>query len=152
MVGNSLPDAVITQISTAYQTFGTDKTPSVAVGFDSDLSHTAWIGISDAALILFALYQGAFFVLVSIRLFKVWTAQHEVEVGGGASQRTYRTRGLGWIAAAFLIGAIEAIVGFVQGTFAVVMTRRLLHLFSRSFLVVGLLLGCGNFIRCWGSL
>jgi hypothetical protein len=113
----------------------------VAVGFNSQTTRDAWTAISDTSLVLLALYQGIVFVLVAVRLFKVWNRQKKAEIGGGASQTKYRTRGLGWIAFALFVGAVEAIVGFVHGGFEVILARRLLHVLSRGGLVVGLLMG-----------
>jgi hypothetical protein len=50
-------------------------------------------------------------------------------------------RGTGWIAGGIKLGAIETVIGFAQGGFGGALTRRLLRLFSRLAIVIGLIRG-----------
>lgn len=54
-------------------------------------------------------------------------------------------RGTGWISGGVKLGAIETAVGFAQGGFSGAFTRRLIRLFGRLCLVIGLIKGSAVF-------
>lgn len=53
----------------------------------------------------------------------------------------FTIKGLGWLAAGIKLGAIEALLGFIPGSFELLLARRLVRLLSRVFLIVGVIKG-----------
>lgn len=49
--------------------------------------------------------------------------------------------GLGWITVGIKLGAIESIIGFVDASFGLAMTRRILKLLGRACLIIGVVKG-----------
>ena len=50
-------------------------------------------------------------------------------------------RGIGWIATGLKLGAIESVAGFANAGFGGALTRKILRLVARAFLIIGVIKG-----------
>ncbi|KAL4263855.1 hypothetical protein AB1N83_005460 [Pleurotus pulmonarius] len=133
----------------------------IFVGFRTASSETLWSFFTSISLALFTAYQAINFVLAFYRLMRaiLSTRKQEEEedlnrfnsYGISPSKESVTTRssdkitlfkGTAWILAGVKLGAVETVVGFVtSGGFGVSLTRRILRMLSRAFIIIGLAKG-----------
>ncbi|KAF7439878.1 hypothetical protein PC9H_000215 [Pleurotus ostreatus] len=131
------------------------------VGFRTSSSETLWSFFTSISLALFTAYQAINFVLALYRLMRVVLSTRKQEeeeglnrfnsYGVSPSKESMTTRssdkitlfkGTAWILAGVKLGAVETVVGFVtSGGFGVSLTRRVLRMLSRAFIIIGLAKG-----------
>jgi len=107
--------------------------------FDMTNNGSQWLSLSQLSLALYTAFQMLSFFLAFYRLDKAFLDQQRIQTTH-ADERHY-FNGIGWITVGIKLGAIESIVGFAMGGFAVPFSRRILRLFSRSSLIIGVLKG-----------
>lgn len=56
--------------------------------------------------------------------------------------KPYMFKGVGWVALGVKLGSIESLLGFVDGQYNIIITRRVLRLLSRTCMIVAVLTGC----------
>jgi len=112
--------------------------PSVTIGFTSKGKEGSWTFFSSFTLAILFVCQATVFCFALFRLVQIIAHQRRIESRGTPSSSI---GGTGWITVAMKLGAIEALVGFAGGSFGVAITRRIMRLISRAFLVVGMVKG-----------
>lgn len=58
-----------------------------------------------------------------------------------SSDEAHLVLGIGWISGGLKLGAIETVIGFANAGFGTAMTRRILRVLSRAFLIIGVVKG-----------
>lgn len=108
------------------------------IGFDNSDDRTVWQFFTSTTL--------AFLIVVEVSLFMLAVFSAILMVRGRRlpedSPSPPTVRGIAWISAGMMLGAIETLLGFTNGGFQVVLARRFLRMFSRFFLTMGTLLWC----------
>lgn len=107
--------------------------------FDLTNNGSQWLSLSQLSLALYTAFQMLSFFLAFYRLDKAFLDQQRIETTHADERHHFN--GIGWITVGIKLGAIESIVGFAMGGFAVPFSRRILRLFSRSSLIIGVLKG-----------
>ena len=108
----------------------------LAIGFASSGAETSWQFFTSVTLVLLIIYQAFTFLITMYLLVSIWRERHLGEkyyVG----DRVPRVSGIVWISIGVKLGAIDSVLGFVNGGFPVVLTRRVLRLFSRCCIAFG---------------
>jgi len=111
---------------------------SVTIGFTSKGKEGSWTFFSSFTLAILFVCQATVFCFALFRLVQTIGHQKRIDSRGSSSSSI---KGTGWITVAMKLGAIEALVGFAGGSFGVAITRRVMRLISRAFLVVGMVKG-----------
>lgn len=111
----------------------------LGIGFSNSRDQTLWTFFTSLTLALFTAYQAINFSFVFFRVGKAFIHQRSIEMT--SSDEAHLFRGIGWIAGAYKLGAIETVIGFAQGGFGGALTRRILRFLSRAALVIGLVKG-----------
>ncbi|KAH9928006.1 uncharacterized protein BXZ73DRAFT_48551 [Epithele typhae] len=128
-------------IGITYRAFGGTNGQPLALGVGFSSGETEMF-MSSVTLVLLAAYQAINFVIAFYRLLSALSFQRSLETREKTSEeKTTLFRGLGWLVVGTKLGAIETVIGFAQGGFAVALTRRLLRMLSRGCLIIGLLKG-----------
>ncbi|KAF8501293.1 hypothetical protein JB92DRAFT_2976341 [Gautieria morchelliformis] len=106
---------------------------------------------SAATLALLTVFQAILFVLAFVRVVRGFLDERRIEAAAAdhkhgpdadpEREEIHLFRGLGWFAGGLKLGAVETVVGFANVSFAVVVTRRVLRLFARGTLVIGVIKG-----------
>jgi len=115
-----------------------DSQASLASDF-TDNSESLWLSLSQLSLASYTTIQFIFFLLAFYRLGETFHDRQRIE-DTHADEHHY-FNGIGWITVGIQLGAIESIVGFAMGGFAVPLSRRILRLMARSTLIIGVLKG-----------
>ena len=120
--------------------FGGSGTPiELGVGFSNP---TAEMFISSVTLVLLTAFQAANFCIAFYRLVRAFSHQRTLDTSQQEKEmEAHLFRGLGWIVAGMKLGAIETVIGFAQGGFGIVITRRILRLLSHACLIIGIVKG-----------
>ncbi|CCL99384.1 uncharacterized protein FIBRA_01402 [Fibroporia radiculosa] len=125
-------------ITISYRTFGRE----LAVGFTNENVHD---GLDVLTLALLAAFQILVLGIASRRLLKALRYRRELDQtnrnSGSSEVKAHLLRGLGWLVAGIMIGAVETLVGFAGGGFAFAIARRILRLFGRACLIIGVING-----------
>ncbi|KAH7915877.1 hypothetical protein BJ138DRAFT_1176159 [Hygrophoropsis aurantiaca] len=124
------------------RTLPLDMQDVLVIGF----ARTIWFSLSQFSLALYTANQLVYFLLCFYRLGKAFLDQRRIE--STASDEYHFFNGIAWTTVGIKLGAIEAIVGFAEGGFAVPLSRRILRLLGRACLIIGCLKGldaCENF-------
>ena len=98
-----------------------------------------WYSLSDFSLAVFTAAQLLFFLLAFFRMGKALANRRRIETS--QTDEHHFLNGIIWMAVGIKIGAIETIIGFSPGLFAVPLARRILRLVGRSCLIIGVLKG-----------
>lgn len=93
------------------------------------------------ALVLLILMHAVAFLSSVARIFKIILEKKRIEVAKNQDNEAAMINGLGWMAAGIKFGFVEAILGFVGGSFATIIVRRGLRFLSRAFLIIGAIKG-----------
>lgn len=93
------------------------------------------------ALVLLILMHAVAFLSSVARIIKIVLEKKRIEVAKNQDNEAAMINGLGWMAAGIKFGFVEAILGFVGGSFATIIVRRGLRFLSRAFLIIGALKG-----------
>lgn len=121
------------------------ESPFLAVGFSNNTFQHISLFFSSAALIFLVLFQATLFTLAFVRVVRAFIDERRVEDDSRHrhehAEQIYLFRGLGWLSVGLKLGAIESVVGFADTSFAVVLTRRLLRLFGRGAVIIGVIKG-----------
>lgn len=126
------------------------------IGFSSLIMQRLALFFGAAALALLALLQVLLFFLSFLRIArglhderrivararKVSAADDASFMSDRSRERVHRFKGLPYVALGLKLGAIESLVGLFAAGFAGAVSRRVIRLFSRGFLVVGVIKGC----------
>lgn len=102
-------------------------------------SEGLWLSLGQLSLGLYTTYQCLTSFLASYRLFTAFFNQQRIETKHTDEHHFFN--GTGWISIGIKLGAIESIVGFTAGGFAVPLTRRILRLVGRVCMIIGALKG-----------
>lgn len=116
----------------------------VQVGFADAPSQRLSLFFSSSTLALLTVFQAAIFSLGFIRLMRAFLDERRVETTSDnpdAPDEVHLFRGLGWLVIGLKLGAIETVVGFANVSFGAVLTRRILRLFARGAIIIGVLKG-----------
>ncbi|TBU51517.1 hypothetical protein BD310DRAFT_1005179 [Dichomitus squalens] len=128
-------------IGITYRQFpGTNGGPiQLGVGFTDP---TPEMFLSSVTLVLFVAFQASNFCIAFYRLIRALSHQRTLDSSQQEKEmETHLFRGLGWIVAGLKLGAVETVIGFAQGGFGVVFTRRLLRLLAHGCLIIGIIKG-----------
>lgn len=118
------------------------KAPVLAVGFLNDTFQRISVFFSSITLVLLVLFQVSLFTLTFVRVVRAFIDERRFEeVPRNPTEQIHLFRGLGWLSLGLKLGAIESVVGFAENCFAVVLTRRLLRLFGRGAVIIGVIKG-----------
>ena len=109
------------------------------VALTSQADYTIWTSLNALTLALLTSYQVIAFFIAFYRLIKAAVNQRKIE--NKAMDQSHLIKGMGWISGGLKLGALETAVGFPEITFGVIMTRRVLRLLSRAFLIIGIVKG-----------
>jgi hypothetical protein len=102
-------------------------------------SNSLWLSLSQLSLGLYANYQCLAALLAVYRLFTACFDQRRIDTDN--TDECHFFNGTGWIALGIGLGAVECIVGFAAGGFAIPLSRRILRLISRACIIIGALKG-----------
>ena len=67
--------------------------------------------------------------------------QRRIDNAHRTDDEVHLLNGLGWIAGGIKLGAVESIIGFVDASFGLAMTRRILKMIGRACLIIGVVKG-----------
>ncbi|KAK7683697.1 hypothetical protein QCA50_013073 [Cerrena zonata] len=111
---------------------------SIAFGFtNADVR----VFLNAFLLILLVLFQALNFGASFFRLMKAFMNQRRIDNTQRTEDEVHLFNGLGWITVGIKLGAIESIIGFVDASFGLAMTRRILKLLGRACLIIGVVKG-----------
>lgn len=123
------------------------RAPILAVGFSNDTFQHISLFFSSATLVLLVLFQATLFTLTFVRVIRAFIDERRFEeIHRGSAEQIHLFRGLGWLSAGLKLGTIESIVGFAETCFAIVLARRLLRLFGRGAVIIGVIKGSASFL------
>ncbi|KAG1872960.1 hypothetical protein DFJ58DRAFT_884942 [Suillus subalutaceus] len=108
------------------------------IDFDNK-SESLWLSLGELSLALYTNYQCLAAFLASYRLFAALFDQRRIDINNTDERHFFN--GTGWIAFGIKVGAVEGIVGFAAGGFAVPLSRRILRLIARVCMIIGSLKG-----------
>jgi len=111
----------------------------LVAGFNHDSQASMWMFFTSFTLALLIAYQATVFCLTFYRLIMALINQRHIE--STSRDSSHLIRGTGWIAGGLKLGAFETVVGFVQLGFGLTLSRRILRLLSRAFLIIGIIKG-----------
>ncbi|KAI0342457.1 hypothetical protein BDW22DRAFT_1429292 [Trametopsis cervina] len=98
--------------------------------------------VNSLTLVILVFVHATSFSACMIRFFKAILEKKRIEsTENGNDNEAVLLNGLGWMAAGIKFGFVDAILGFVGGTFCVVMIRRGLRFLSRACLIIGVIKG-----------
>ncbi|OAX42215.1 hypothetical protein K503DRAFT_387978 [Rhizopogon vinicolor AM-OR11-026] len=115
-----------------------DSQLSLLIDFTND-SESLWLSLSQLSLALYTIFQLLLFLLAFYRLVEAFLDRQRIQTT--VADEHHYFNGIGWITAGIKLGAIESIVGFATGSFAVPLSRRILRLIARSSLIIGVVKG-----------
>ena len=92
-------------------------------------------------LVLFVVFQALTFSASFFRLIKAFMNQRRIDNAHRTDDEVHLLNGLGWIAGGIKLGAVESIIGFVDASFGLAMTRRILKMIGRACLIIGVVKG-----------
>lgn len=114
--------------------------PQVPLTIDfTNKSELLWLDLGQLSLALYTNYQCLAAFLALYRLFTALLDQQRID--NNHTDEHHFFNGTGWITFGIKLGAVEGIVGFVAGGFAVPLSRRILRLIARVCIIVGSLKG-----------
>jgi hypothetical protein len=102
-------------------------------------SESLWLSLGQLSLALYSNYQCLTAFLALYRLFAALSDQRRIDITDTDERHFFN--GTGWIAFGIKVGAVETIVGFAGGGFAVPLSRRILRLMGRVCIIIGSLKG-----------
>ncbi|KAG9307980.1 hypothetical protein JVU11DRAFT_12028 [Chiua virens] len=130
----------INEVSSFVGTYlGTIPNQGLPIVEFSNNSETLWFSLSRSSLAIYTVIQFLFFLLAFSRLSTAFLDQRRIELTHSDEHHYYH--GMAWITTGIILGVIETIVGFSEMSFGITLTRRILRLISRTFLMYGLLKG-----------
>ncbi|KAI0089420.1 hypothetical protein BDY19DRAFT_993028 [Irpex rosettiformis] len=97
--------------------------------------------MNSLTLVLLILMHGVAFLSSIARLVKVVLEKRRIEVAKNQDNEAALINGLGWMVVGIKLGFVEAVLGFVGGSFATIIVRRGLRFLSRAFLIIGVVKG-----------
>lgn len=121
--------------------FGAETSPQFAVGTQNGGAETARAFFNSLSLALMAVYCIVTFLVFFVRLASSFVRQREIEDKGGMQEETYLFKGTGWLALGMALSSAESFVGFADGAFGVFFTRRVLRMFGRACVIIGVVKG-----------
>lgn len=102
-------------------------------------SESLWLSLGQLSLGLYTNYQCLTAFLACYRLFTAFFDQRRIDTNN--TDECHFVNGTGWIAFGIKLGAVECIVGFIAGGFAIPLSRRILRLIARVCIIIGALKG-----------
>ncbi|KAG2095679.1 uncharacterized protein F5147DRAFT_717777 [Suillus discolor] len=102
-------------------------------------NESLWLSLCQLSLALYTNYQclTAFFAL-----YRLCTALFDqLRIDTHNTDERHFFNGTGWIAFGIKVGAVEGIIGFAAGGFAIPLSRRILRMVSRVCMIIGILKG-----------
>lgn len=102
-------------------------------------SESLWLSLGQLSLALYTNYQCLTAFLALYRLFTALFDQRRIDINNTDEHHFFN--GTGWITFGIKLGAVEGIVGFAAGGFAVPLSRRILRLIARVCIIIGSLKG-----------
>lgn len=98
-----------------------------------------WTFFSSMTLALLVTFQALCFCFAFYRLIRAFLTQRNIETR--SEDAAVMFRGIGWINAGIKVGAIETVIGYVEGGIKVAYIRRSLRMLSRALLAIGVAKG-----------
>lgn len=102
-------------------------------------NESLWLSLCQLSLALYTNYQCLTAFLALYRLYTALFDQLRIDTNNTDERHFFN--GTGWIAFGIKVGAVEGIIGFAAGGFAIPFSRRILRLVSRVCMIVGILKG-----------
>lgn len=102
-------------------------------------NESLWLSLCQLSLALYTSYQCLTAFLALYRLCTALFDQLRIDTNNTDERHFFN--GTGWIAFGITVGAVEGIIGFAAGGFAIPLSRRILRLVSRVCMIVGTLKG-----------
>lgn len=103
--------------------------------------------LNTLTLVIFLAFQLLAFVACFLRLTKALLDQRRIDgTANGNDNEAVLFNGLGWNVGGIMLGVIETIIGFVGGSFCMIMTRRMLRLVGRACIIIGAVKGYDIFV------
>ncbi|KAG2058129.1 hypothetical protein BDR06DRAFT_994768 [Suillus hirtellus] len=102
-------------------------------------NESLWLSLCQLSLALYTNYQCLTAFLALYRLCTALFDQLRIDTNNTDERHFFN--GTGWIAFGIKVGAVEGIIGFAAGGFAIPLSRRILRLVSRVCIIVGILKG-----------
>lgn len=121
---------------------------SLLVGFTDEAIH---LGFDSLTLSVLVVYQLLNFGLAANRLARAVRYRQDLALEEKSNHSEYKAqtfRGSPWLVVGMLLGALETILGFPGGGFALAFVRRVLRMLGRACLIVGAFNGCVVFLSC----
>ncbi|KAI0074591.1 hypothetical protein K474DRAFT_1518135 [Panus rudis PR-1116 ss-1] len=129
-------------IGISYHLFRQRNRPStviIGIQFNND---TIRYFLNALTLVLLVVFQALNFFTAFLRLVKAFINQRRIDsTANGGDNEVHLFNGLGWICAGIKLGAVESLIGFVQGGFGESLTRRILRMLGRACLIIGVVKG-----------
>ncbi|KAG1903727.1 uncharacterized protein F5891DRAFT_83682 [Suillus fuscotomentosus] len=102
-------------------------------------NESLWLSLCQLSLALYTNYQC---LTAFLALYRLCTALFDqLRIDTNNTDERHFVNGTGWIAFGIKVGAVEGIIGFAAGGFAIPLSRRILRLVSRVCMIVGILKG-----------
>ncbi|KAJ2922902.1 hypothetical protein H1R20_g14160, partial [Candolleomyces eurysporus] len=111
----------------------------ILIGFTTQRNFSVNAFFSSLSLALVTLFQATIFLITAFRLITAIFNRRRFENLG--QDATHMLNGIGWLAAAMKLGAVESVIGFAGGGFEVVLTRRFIRFIARACLTLGIVKG-----------
>ncbi|KAI0703055.1 hypothetical protein BC835DRAFT_1303289 [Cytidiella melzeri] len=94
-------------------------------------------------LVILIFVHGIAFLSCMARIAKIVFEKRRIEATMNGDNEVALFNGLGWMATGIKLGFVEAIIGFVAGSFSMILFRRSLRFLSRACLIIGAVKGMG---------
>jgi hypothetical protein len=96
------------------------------------------------SLALLFIYQAITFLMFFLRLASCILAQRGIEYRAAAEREGVLFRGIGWLTIGVKLSTIETAIGFASTSFGTILTRRILRMFGRACIIIGVVKGFGR--------
>ncbi|KAF9448433.1 hypothetical protein P691DRAFT_759907 [Macrolepiota fuliginosa MF-IS2] len=120
-------------------TYTLSSKPHVETDLNGDRGRFVWTFFSSVTLALFIGFQFSCFCFAFYRLVRALLTQRNIETNSKDAAVLFR--GIGWINAGIKLGAIETTIGFVFYGIPIAYVRRVMRMFSRALLCIGVAKG-----------
>lgn len=116
----------------------------LAIGFSTSGNQEIWLFFTSVTLVVLIIFQAVIFCFSFYLTIRLWLeSRRPVDTNrtslGSIEIHMPRLGGISWITIGAKVGAVETLLGFVDGGFVVVLIRRILRMLSRICLVYGVL-------------
>ena len=114
----------------------------LAIGFRGSGEQAVWQFFNSVTLAMLLTFQAVVFFLSFYHFIKPFVSRNSAkDTEGDLKPKPYLHKGIGWIALGVKLGAIETLLGFVDGHYNIIIARRVLRLVSRACMIIAVLTG-----------